>query len=288
MNTKGILLAGGIGSRLEPLTLSVSKQLLPVYDKPMIFYSLSNLILSGIKDICIVTQTKHISSYRSLLSQYVKYGIKITYKSQNTPTGIPEALKICEKFVGKANICLALGDNIFFGHNFENRLSLAIQNLAEGYSSILTHPVKDPSRFGVAEIKNNKVIKLIEKPKKPKSNFAVTGLYFLTNNSIARSKKLKKSKRNETEIVDLLSSYLYEGKLRHIYTGRGTFWSDAGTPESLNDASNFVKSIQDSQGLLVASIEEILLHMKIISKKDLNKNLPLKKSNYYKNLFLYI
>ena len=237
--TKGVLLAGGYGSRLYPITKVVSKHLLPVYDKPLIYYSLSNLILCGVFEICIVTQEKNIKIFKELLNEFSNFGIKIIYKTQNVPTGIPDAINLCKNFIGKSDIVLALGDNIFFGHNFEDRLYEAIKNLNDGSSSILTHPVKDPKRFGVATIRSDQIKKLEEKPIKPKSNYAITGLYFLTNNCVERSKKLKKSRRGETEIIDLLKFYLNEKKLKHIYTGRGTFWSDAGTPESLNDASNF-------------------------------------------------
>ena len=281
---KGILLAGGYGSRLAPTTYAVSKQLLPVFDKPLVYYSLSNLILSNIFDICVVTQKKNIKPLKILFNDLIKFGLKISYKVQNKPNGIPECLKLCKNFLGKSDLVLALGDNIFFGHNFEDCLHEGIENLNNGFSSIFIHPVKNPENFGVVDFKKGKIQNIKEKPKKPKSNNAITGLYFLTNNSINRSKKLKRSKRGETEIIDLLDIYLKENKLKYINTGRGTYWTDAGTPESLNDASNFIKSIQDSQGLLVSSLEEILLYKKKISRKDLLKLISKKKSFYYKNL----
>ena len=275
MRIKGILLAGGYGTRLWPMTKLVSKQMLNVYDKPMIFYPLSTLILAGVKDICIVTQDENIELYKGFLGTGAALGLNLTYQSQNEPTGLPDAINLTKDFIGKSSVILALGDNIFYGRDFEEQLKSGVESLNNNTASILIHKVRDPSKFGVAKIVNNKVVELIEKPKKFVSNYAITGLYFLPNDCIEYASELRPSKRGELEITDLLNCYLKKDRLSDIKTGRGTFWTDCGTVSSLNDASNFVKAIQDSQGLVICAPEELVMYKKFITKNqfiDLIKN----------------
>ena len=280
MSIKGILLAGGYGTRLWPMTKLVSKQMLNVYDKPMIFYPLSTLILAGVKDICIVTQDKNIELYKGFLGTGERLGLNLSYKSQNEPKGLPDAINLTKDFIGKSSVILALGDNIFYGRDFEEQLKNGVEGLNKEVASILIHKVSNPSDFGVAKILNNKIVELIEKPKKFISNHAVTGLYFLPNDCINFASDLKPSDRGELEITELLNFYLKESRLHHIFTGRGTFWTDSGSVGSLNDASNFVRAIQNSQGLVICAPEEVALYKNLISKEQFIKLIDNYNSEY--------
>ena len=254
--------------------------MLNVYDKPMIFYPLSTLILAGVKDICIVTQDENIKLYERFLGTGAALGLNLTYQSQNEPTGLPDAINLTKDFIGKSSVILALGDNIFYGRDFEEQLKSGVESLNNNTASILIHKVRDPSKFGVAKIVNNKVVELIEKPKKFVSNYAITGLYFLPNDCVDYSSKLKPSERGELEITDLLDCYLNNDRLIDIKTGRGTYWTDCGTVSSLNDASNFVKAIQDSQGLVICAPEELAMYKSFISKQQFISLIGEKNSEY--------
>ena len=284
MRIKGILLAGGYGTRLWPMTKLVSKQMLNVYDKPMIFYPLSTLILAGVKDICIVTQDENIELYKGFLGTGAALGLNLTYQSQNEPTGLPDAINLTKDFIGNSSVILALGDNIFYGRDFEEQLKSGVESLNKEAASILIHKVSNPSDFGVAKILDNKIVELIEKPKKFVSNHAVTGLYFLPNDCINFASDLKPSDRGELEITDLLNFYLKESRLHHIFTGRGTFWTDSGSVGSLNDASNFVRAIQNSQGLVICAPEEVALYKNFISKEQFIKLIENYTSEYAEKL----
>ena len=266
MIKKGIILAGGLGTRMSPITKSVNKQLLPIFDKPLIYYPLSILMLAGIKEILIIVNKGSIHQFKKILRNGENFGIKINYAEQDKPRGLPDAFKIGKKFIGNNNVALILGDNFFYGQS----LSVKLKNLAKLKSgaSIFVHPVKNPSRFGVAELKGNKIISLKEKPKKSKSNLAITGLYFFDNSVIKKTLKLKKSKRNELEIIDLLKIYKNNKKLKIEQLGRGAAWLDAGTIEDLTQTSIFVSAIEKRQGLKIACLEEIALLNKWIEKKD--------------------
>jgi len=268
MIKKGIILAGGIGSRMSPLTKAVNKHLLPIYDKPVIFYPLSVLMLSGIKDVLIVVNKGELNQFRKILSNGENLGIKITYAEQKSPRGLPEAFLIGEKFIGKENVALILGDNFFYAQSLTQKLKEYVK-LASG-ATVILHPVKNPSSYGVASInKKNKIIKIIEKPKKNFSNLAVTGLYFFDNNVIEYSKKLKPSKRNELEIVDLLNKYKSKNKLNANFLGRGGAWLDTGSIQDFYDTSSFVAAIENRQGLKIACLEEISLSNRWITKKNI-------------------
>ena len=266
MIKKGIILAGGLGTRMSPITKSVNKQLLPIFDKPLIYYPLSILMLAGIKEILIIVNKGSIHQFKKILRNGENFGIKINYAEQDKPRGLPDAFKIGKKFIGNNNVALILGDNFFYGQS----LSVKLKNLAKLKSgaSIFVHPVKNPSRFGVAELKGNKIISLKEKPKKSKSNLAITGLYFFDNSVIKKTLKLKRSKRNELEIIDLLKIYKNNKKLKIEQLGRGAAWLDAGTIEDLTQTSIFVSAIEKRQGLKIACLEEIALLNKWIEKKD--------------------
>ena len=280
MSVKGVLLAGGYGTRLWPMTKLVSKQMLNVYDKPMIFYPLSTLILAGVKDICIVTQDENIELYKGFLGAGDDLGLNLSYKSQNEPTGLPDAINLTKDFIGESSVILALGDNIFYGRDFEEQLKNGVESLNKDLASILIHKVRDPSKFGVAKIVNNKIVELVEKPRKFVSNYAITGLYFLPQDCVDYAAKLKPSKRGELEITDLLDCYLNNDRLIDIKTGRGTYWTDCGTVSSLNDASNFVKAIQDSQGLVICAPEELAMYKSFISKQQFISLIEEKNSEY--------
>ena len=266
MIKKGIILAGGIGSRMSPITKSVNKQLLPIYDKPLIYYPLSVLMLAGVRDILIIVNKGVINQFKKILKNGENFGVKIRYLEQNKPSGLPEAFKIGKNFIGNDNVSLILGDNFFYGQSLSEKL----KNLAKLKSgaSIFVHPVKNPSRFGVAELKGNKIISLKEKPKKSKSNLAITGLYFFDNSVTKKTLKLKRSKRNELEIIDLLKIYKNNKKLKVEQLGRGAAWLDAGTIEDLTQTSIFVSAIEKRQGLKIACLEEIALLNKWIEKRD--------------------
>jgi glucose-1-phosphate thymidylyltransferase len=270
MIKKGIILAGGLGTRMSPLTKAVNKQLLPLYDKPLIYYPLSVLMLAGIRHILIIVNKGQLNQFRKILPERNNLGIIIQYKEQNNPRGLPDAFILGQKFIGKDNVALILGDNFFYGQSLTKILkkNTKIKNGAK----IFLHPVKNPNLYGVAKtVKNNKVIKLIEKPKKYISNLAITGLYFFDNKVINYSKNLTFSKRKELEIVDLLNKYKNNNKLKAELIGRGGTWLDAGNIKDFYEASNFISTIENRQGLKIACIEEISLNNKWINKKDIKK-----------------
>ena len=271
MIKKGIILAGGTGSRLSPLTKIINKQLLPLYDKPLIFYPLSILMLAGIRDILIITNPNEDINFKKILKNGSGFGIKIQYLTQQKPNGLPEAFIIGEKFIKKQNVALILGDNFFYGQGFTKRLEKYIKKKIG--STIFTYQVNNPQDYGVVEIKNNKILNIKEKPKKSKSNLAITGLYFFDKNVVNFSKKLKPSKRKELEIVDLLKKYLRIKKLRAEFMGRGSAWLDTGNVESLFETSQFISNIEKRQGLKIACLEEIALNNKWISKSIINKQI---------------
>ena len=270
MIKKGIILAGGMGTRMSPLTKAVNKQLLPLYDKPLIFYPLSVLMLAVIKKILIIVNKGQLNQFRKILPEKNNLGITIEYKEQLKPGGLPQAFTIGEKFIGSDSVSLILGDNFFYGQSLTKILKQNI-NLKSG-AKIFIHPVKNPSLYGVATLgKNKKIIKLIEKPKKTKSNFAITGLYFFDNKVTQFTKKLKPSKRKELEIIDLLNIYKNHGKLEAELIGRGGSWLDTGNISDFYDASNFISTIENRQGLKIACIEEIAFNNNWINKKQLKK-----------------
>jgi glucose-1-phosphate thymidylyltransferase len=269
MIKKGIILAGGLGTRMSPLTKAVNKQLLPIYDKPLIFYPLSILMLSGIKDILIIVNKGQLGQFKKILPNGKNLGIKITYIEQTYPRGIPDAFLVGEKFIGRDNIALILGDNFFYGQSLTRILKDCIK-LNNG-AKVLLHPVKNPQDYGVAKInRKNKILKIVEKPKKKFSNLAITGLYFFDNKAIEFSKSLKPSKRSEIEIVDLLKKYKKRNKLSAQFLGRGGAWLDTGSIEDYYNTSAFVSNLENRQGLKIASIEEIAFNNHWIGKKEIN------------------
>ncbi|ASN04618.1 glucose-1-phosphate thymidylyltransferase RfbA [Virgibacillus necropolis] len=277
---KGIILAGGSGSRLAPSTNSINKHLLAVYDKPMIYYPLSVLMLAGIKEIMIISTESDKQRFEDLLGDGSSFGISLTYREQVNPNGIPEALIIGEKFIGKDDVTLILGDNIFYGQGFTNILRNAIQNHND--ATIFGYRVKDPKRFGVVEFdQHQKVVSLEEKPIEPKSDFAVTGLYIYDNKSIKIAKKLNFSERGELEITDVNKEYLKRDQLNVQLLGRGFAWMDAGTHESLYEASEFVRNIQQRQGFKLACLEEIAFYMGYMTRESLyEKGKSMEKNDY--------
>lgn len=281
---KGIILAGGSGTRLYPITKSVSKQILPIYDKPMIYYPLSVLMLSGIKDILIISTPRDIECFKELFGDGAQIGLNFSYAIQEEPRGLAEAFIIGEKFIGDDKVCLVLGDNIFYGYNFTERLSRAA-NREEG-ATIFGYHVSNPEEFGVVEFdKNYNVLSIEEKPEEPKSNYAVPGLYFYDNDVINIAKSIKPSKRGELEITAVNNEYLKRGKLKVELFGRGMAWLDTGTHRGLLDAANFVEAIQTRQGLYVACIEEIAYRKGYINKEKLIELAePLLKTEYGKYL----
>ena len=287
MIRKGIILAGGMGTRMSPLTKAVNKQLLPLYDKPLIFYPLSVLMLAGIKNILIIVNKGQLSQFRKILPEKNNLGLNLEYKEQLKPGGLPQAFTIGEKFIGKDNVSLILGDNFFYGQSLTTILKKNI-NLKTG-AKIFIHPVKNPNLYGVATLnKNKKVTNLVEKPKKISSNLAVTGLYFFDNQVIKFTKKLKPSRRGELEIIDLLNLYRKKNKLKAEFIGRGGSWLDTGNVDDFYDASNFISTIENRQGLKIACLEEISLKNGWIKKFNIREAIKFygncKYSNYLKNL----
>jgi len=270
---KGIILAGGSGTRLYPVTIGVCKQLLPIYDKPMIYYPLSTLMLSGIKDILIISTPQDLPRFMNIFGDGSHLGLNFFYKEQSHPSGIAEAFILGEKFIGDDTACLVLGDNIFYGHGFTELLKKATKDVkTQGGATIFGYYVNDPERYGVVEFnEKGKVLSIEEKPKAPKSKYAVTGLYFYDNEVIKISKIIKPSKRGELEITDVNREYLKRGKLRVELMGRGYAWLDTGTHESLLEAGEFISTIEKRQGLKIACIEEIAYKLGYIEKDQLSK-----------------
>ncbi len=278
---KGIILAGGYGTRLYPLTLAISKQLLPVYDKPMIYYPLSMLMLANIKEILVISDPVQLPSFQRLLGSGEKWGISFSYAEQNEPRGLAEAFLIGKQFIGNDSVCLILGDNIFFGHDLPKDLSQAA-NLEDG-AQIFAYEVNDPERYGVVDFDENfTALSLEEKPKKPKSNYAVPGLYFYDNHVIEYSESLDPSDRGELEITDLNKIYLEKGKLKVGLMGRGVAWLDAGQPTALLQAAQFVQAIEERQGMMVSCLEEIAYRRGFITLEQLTKLVETMGDNHYR------
>jgi glucose-1-phosphate thymidylyltransferase len=287
MIKKGIILAGGMGTRMSPLTKAVNKQLLPIYDKPLIFYPLSILMLSKIKDILIVVNKGQLDQYKKIIPDGKNLGIKITYVEQSSPRGLPDAFILGEKFIGKDNVALILGDNFFYGQNLSNML-LESSKLSSG-ARVVLHKVQKPELYGVAKVNSSKRIMAIkEKPKKFLSNLAITGLYFFDNKVVEYSKKLKPSKRGELEITDLLKKYQSKNKLKANFIGRGGAWLDTGSIEDFYKTTLFVSAIENRQGFKIACIEEIAFLNKWINKKDILRSVKFygncEYSNYLKKI----
>ncbi len=277
---KGIILAGGTGTRLYPSTISISKQLIPIYDKPMIYYPLSVLMMAGIKEIMLITNTECVEQYKKLLGNGNKIGINIQYQPQEQPKGIAEAFLLAEEFIGNDEVCLILGDNIFYGQGFQDCINIAKNKT--GKARIFGYPVTNPKSFGVVEFdKDNKVLSIEEKPEEPKSNYAVPGLYFYDNSVIEKAKKVKPSERGELEISSINNEYLKEEKLDVVLLGRGLAWLDTGTPRGLLQASDFVSIVQERQGLYIACLEEIAWRKGWITDEQLEQiGIQLKKTEY--------
>lgn len=267
---KGIILAGGSGTRLYPLTKVTSKQLLPIYDKPMIYYPLSTLILAGIKDILIISTPDDTPRFEELLGDGSKFGINLSYAVQPSPDGLAQAFLIGEEFIGDDTCAMVLGDNIFYGSYFRKNLADAVKAAEEGYATIFGYYVKDPERFGIVEFdKNRNVVSVEEKPQHPKSNYCITGLYFYDNRVVKMAKQVKPSARGELEITDLNRLYLNEGKIKVQLLGRGFAWLDTGTMDSLIEASVFVQTVQNRQGVVISAPEEIAYMEGLITKEQL-------------------
>lgn len=284
---KGIILAGGSGTRLYPITKGISKQLLPVYDKPMIYYPLSVLMLAGIKEILIISTPEDLPNFRKLLGSGEEIGIKLSYKEQPSPDGLAQAFILGEEFIGSDDVCLILGDNIFYGHGLPEMLTSAIHNLKqERKATVFGYSVTDPKRYGVIEFdETGNALSIEEKPKEPKSDYAVVGLYFYPNSVIKVAKNVKPSERGELEITTVNQNYLKNKKLKVALMGRGFAWLDTGTHDSLMQASQFIETIEKRQGLKIACIEEVAYYMGFIDKAQLKKLAePLLKTGYGKYL----
>ncbi len=284
---KGILLAGGHGTRLYPLTTSLSKQILPVYDKPMIYYPLSMLMLAGIREILVVSTPAALPLYRELLRDGSQWGVQFTYLEQSRPRGIADAFVIGREFVGDSTVCLALGDNIFYGHGLPEILRRAA-SLKQG-AIVFAYPVADPNRYGVVEFNHSgKALSIEEKPQRPRSNFAVPGVYFYDNRVLDAAEHLEPSARGELEITDINNFYLERGELRVEILGRGFAWLDAGTPESLLQAANFVHALQERQGMMISCPEEIALRQGFIDRDQFRTLAEALQTNRYGNYLLQL
>lgn len=284
---KGIVLAGGAGTRLHPSTIAVSKQLLPIYDKPMIYHPISVLMLAGIKDILIISTPVDLPNFKRLLGDGSQFGIKFSYKEQPSPDGLAQAFILGEEFINGDDVALVLGDNIFYGGGFSGKLKSVVNNIKEfGGATVFGYPVKDPQRFGVVEFDEaGKVLSLEEKPQSPKSHYAVTGLYFYDKKVVDYAKNLKPSARGELEITDLNNIYLKNGNLNVELLGRGFAWLDTGTHHSLLQAGQFVKTVEDNQGIKIACLEEVAYRMGFVTKEELIQNIEKYKNNEY---FTYV
>lgn len=282
---KGIVLAGGAGLRLHPSTIAVSKQLLPIYDKPMIYHPISVLMLAGIRDILIISTPVDLHHFERLLGDGSKFGVKFSYKEQPSPDGLAQAFILAEDFIGDDAVALVLGDNIFYGDGFSGKLKSVVKNIQEnGGAAVFGYYVKDPQRFGVAEFDaDGKVLSIEEKPENPKSNYAVTGLYFYDNKVVEYAKSLKPSSRGELEITDLNNIYLQKGGLSAELLGRGFAWLDTGTHHSLLQASQYVQTIEENQGIKIACLEEVAYRMRYVTKEDLQKTIEKYNNNDYFN-----
>ena len=271
-NMKGIILAGGKGTRLYPMTKVTSKQLIPIYDKPLFYYPLSVLLLANISDILIISTPQDIDNYKNLLSDGSRIGVKFTYAVQDKPRGLADAFILGADFIGEDSVCLVLGDNVFYGQFFSATLDMARRQIESGGGTIFGYPVKNPREFGVVEFdENNKVISIEEKPQKPKSNYAVPGLYFYDNEVVEIAKNIKPSDRGELEITSVNNEYLRRGRLHVTLLGRGMAWLDTGSPKGMYKASGFVKTIQEMQGFYISCIEEIAWRRKLITTEELKK-----------------
>ena len=280
---KGIILAGGSGTRLHPLTVAVSKQLLPIYDKPMIYYPLSVLMLAGIKEILIISTPHDLPNFKKLLGDGYKFGIELTYKEQPSPDGLAQAFIIGEEFIANDDVCLVLGDNIFYGAGLQNILKESVRVVKKDKKAVVFgNYVSDPERYGVAEFdKNNNVVTIEEKPENPKSNYAVVGLYFYPNSVVKIAKNVKPSTRGELEITSVNQAYLEEQKLKLQVLSRGFAWLDTGTHESLTEATEFVKAVENRTGLKIACLEEIAINYKWVSKENIIKQIENLKGDYF-------
>lgn len=283
---KGIILAGGSGTRLHPLTLATSKQLLPIYDKPMIYYPLSVLMLAGIREILIISTPNDLPNFKRLLGDGSRFGIELSYKKQPSPDGLAQAFILGEDFIGNDDVCLVLGDNIFYGAGLQNLLSNAVKTVKEENKAVVFgNYVNDPQRYGVAEFDAEKnVVSIEEKPQQPKSNYAVVGLYFYPYSVINIAKKVKPSDRGELEITAVNQNYLNKGDLKLQILSRGFAWLDTGTHEALTEATEFVKAVEKRTGLKIACLEEVGYRMGWLSKKDILKSIDRKKGEYYSYL----
>lgn len=279
---KGIVLAGGSGTRLYPMTSAINKHLLPVYDKPMVYYPLSILMMAGIRDVLIISTPEDLPNFKTLLGTGERFGIKLSYAEQPSPDGLAQAFIIGEEFIGGEPVAMVLGDNLFYGGGLVERLKSAVKNAQNGRATIFGYKVRDPERFGIIEMgPDNKVISVEEKPKKPKSNYAATGLYFYDKRAVEYAKRVKPSWRNELEITDLNNMYLHEGDLEAIMLGRGFVWMDAGTPQSLADATNFIRSVEQFQDLKIACLEEIAFNNGWIDRSQIEEFVGLNSKNDY-------